>query len=320
MIESAVMAKQQRNIVRVAACAAVAAMLIWIGAAVAVEGSYPVKLNPRLGLASVDDAAIEVRLDQPIPASEAMLPPAEYVKFRDDWRTIKGPYDELVVDRVKPTSCTQLIALVDAGYVPWNEPVYLDDCTALRLLRRARPARESYVRDFVMSAEAVDFLPAMLDTSDLADRRCQAYIANRRGVPWSVFDKIVKVHVIHDSALTVWTEYRDGRFENDDGSYIIAGGWTHVDIMAWGDLNGDGVENLLIVASSNPVTWRPTLGNYSIHGATYGKVFVLTRDAPGAVLRVIDAERYLKPQLLEPEPCPYPGDRRPAEETAHPTR
>ena len=35
-------------------------------------------------------------------------------------------------------------------------------CYALRALKRARPAKISYVRDFVMDAHALDYLPALV--------------------------------------------------------------------------------------------------------------------------------------------------------------
>ena len=304
MIELDLIVTQERNIVRVAACAAVVALLIWIGAPVAEEERYPVRvIAPWLELESSDNAAIVARFDQPLQSSDSKLPPIEYVKFRDDWRTSELPFADRIVDRVQPTTCTELNALVDAGYVPWGDPIYLDDCTQLTLLRRARPARESYVRDFVMSAEAVDFLPAMLDTSARFDRRCQAYIANQRGVPWSVFDKIVEIQVGNDNTMLVSTEHRDGRTEGKNGLLWISGGWTRVSIVAWGDFNGDGVENLLIYSSSHPITWGPAVGQSFINSASRSDVYILTREAPGKVMRVVDAERHLTNPVFQQEPC-----------------
>ena len=306
MVEYAAMGTRARTILQVVAFATAAA-LPWLGAAVAEEGPYPVRIvAPWLELTSADAAAIEARFEQPLPPHEGMLPPSEYVKYSHDRRTSKGPYDELVVDRAKPTTCTELMALVDAGYVPWNEPVYLDHCTALRLLRRARPARISYVRDFVMNSEAVDVLPVMVANGALFDRLCEEYIANQQGVPWSVFDKVIEVDAIGRYTMDVSTQRRDGRMEGDNDHVLIGGGQTLVSILAWADFNGDGIEDLLVDSSSHPLTWKVTLGSAFIHSSSFSNVYILTRDAADAVMRVVDAERYLTPDKLDYEPCVYP--------------
>ncbi len=81
---------------------------------------------------------------------------------------------------------------------------------------------------------------------------------------------------------------------------------TGVEIKAWADFNGDEIEDLLMASASSPITWNLEGRRPLIATSTLGDVYVVTRGAPGAVLRVVDAERHLTPEKLEYEPCVYP--------------
>lgn len=272
------------------------------GAAWAEEGPFPVRLNPALGLASADPAAIEARLKQPIPANESMLPPTDYVKFSEGWRSSELPLEQLIVDKVRPVNCAQINALLGAGYVPWGVPVYLDDCKALGLLTKASPSKTSFVRDFSMTRAAVDKLPVMLDTSTGVDRMCDELIANRRGVPWGRFDTIVDVDIYDKFVGIVSTEHSGERWREGEFEWL-GGARTRVEILAWADFDLDGIEDLLVVASSKVITWRLPEGTHSFATATQSDVFVLSRTTPNATMNIVDAERYLLAAGIDPMTC-----------------
>ena len=323
MIELPVMEKRQRNIVRVAACAAVGVLLIWIGAAVAEEGTYPVKLNPRLGLASVDDAAIDARLRRFFWPGSKQSRGLDLYRLRDDYSRLTMKFEEAVLDQVLATNCIELKALTKAGYAARfrNEEDLqfglLNTCEAIEMLRRARPARISYVRDFVMSAEAVNVLPVMLDNGAMFGRLCEEFIANRLGVAWSNFDKIINVEVHGEYGIHVLAQQRtdieSGEFPSSSGGDI------DVSLLVWADFNGDGVEDMLIESGSRPVDWLGLDRNLVYARNILSEVYIVTRHSPEEVLRVIDAERYLA-KYSKVDTCEFSKDSHPVEESQQPTR
>ena len=290
---------------RVLITAIVAFLGVGVSAGWAEEGPFSVRLNPRLELESAEPAVIEGRIRGPLQRNEWMLPPTDYVKFSEDpWRSDR-PIEDLIVDRVRPATCAALNALVDRGYEPWDEPVYLDDCKALRLLKRARPSRESFVRTLTMSVELVDVLPAMIDSGAIFDRLCDEYVAMNKGIPWSTYDEIVEVSVIDRFAMDVKAQHPK-TWEEIDAFESVGGGWTRLETLAWGDFDGDGVEDMLISSSSHAMNWNLTDGYTTVARDSYGDVYMVSRDSPVAVLHVIDAESHLTPRLLDYEPCDYP--------------
>ena len=286
-------------------------VLLWVGGALAAEGPYPVRLHPWVELDSVDDAAIDARLRDPFspddPKGGGVTVHTLKERPLDRW----ADWEDRIGESAVANNCVELKALTDAGYSAFSpfkfmrQQALLNWCRILETLRRARPARVSYLRDFVMSAAAVDTLPVMLNYARHTRGKCAEYIANRDGVPWSAMDKIVEVDVIDETSMRVLTEHPNERF-TEGGFVWVGGGWTSVRVMAWGDFNGDGIEDLLMNVGSHAVTWRKHTGDYSVATANLGDLFVVTRDAPGAVLHVLDAERYLAPESRGSEPCADP--------------
>ena len=323
MIELAVMAKQQQDIVRMAACAAVVALLILTGAAVAAGWPYPVKLNPRLGLASVDAAAIDARLRRFFWPGSKTSRGLDLYKLRDDYSRFTMKFEEAVLDQALATNCIELKALTKAGYAAryrHEEDLQfglLNTCEAIEMLRRARPARISYVRDFAMSAEAVNVLPVMLDNGAMFGRLCEEFIANRQGVAWSNVDKIINVKIHGEFAIRVLAQ-QDTDIQSE-GFPSSSGGSINVSLLAWADFNGDGVEDMLIDSASRPVDWFGPDRNLVYARNILPEVYVVTRHSPEEVLRVIDAERYLA-KYSKVDSCEFSKDSHPVEESQRPTR
>ncbi len=293
-----------------AAAFATALALVCAGAALSAEGPYPVKLNPRLGLESADTAAIDARLGGPLWPDWPEGWGLDLYKFsRDPWFSGNTPFEDLVIDQALATNCIELKALTEAGYLGRYrndrgvQQGLLKECEAIEMLRRVRPARISYVRDFVMSANAVDVLPVMLD-QPFGRQLCDEYAANQQGVPWSAFYRSVEVDVRDDYTIEVMAETQGPKM--DDPMMISLGDQTWVKVMAWGDFNEDGVEDLLLLSRSTSVEWHGPERKPFFARTTWDEMYVVTRDAPGAVMRVINEERYLTPERLRSYSCSSP--------------
>ncbi len=146
-------------------------------------------------------------------------------------------------------NCWTLEQLPREGYVTPNEN---DNrfikglsrmCTALDMLESAAAAKVSYVSDFVMTAEALDYLPAMVNIAPGCDWLCRQYQANERRIPLSRFEAEfdVKPKVLSELKLEGWTDWR----------------FYGVEILARADFNGDGLEDLLVEARAHTLqgTW-----------------------------------------------------------------
>ena len=296
---------------RVLITAMVAFLGVGVSAGWADEGPFPVRLNPRLALESVDAAAIDARLRgslwPDIPDDEGL----EIFKFRKDpWFEFDTPFEDLVIDRRFAANCVNLAALTNTGYLARYrndrelQQGLLKECEAIEFLRKARPARISHVREFRMSSRALDWLPVMLDNGIPLNRLCDELAYNDQGVPWSAVDRIAEVQLRDQFTMRVWAEAVEA---NSDEEFPIAlGADTWVEILAWADFNDDGVEDMLLLTSSVSMEWQGPDRRlfFARHGLD--NFYVVTRDAPDAVLRVIDAEQYLTDEWLELRPCHRP--------------
>ncbi len=293
---------------RVAVSAAALSALLGACTSPAEDVLYPVKLNPMLALESVDAVAIDARLAGPLWPSAPEEPGLEVYLFREDpWIASETPFEDLVIDAKLATNCIELKALTEAGYLgryrndrgaQWG---LLKECEAIQLLRTARPAGVSFVRDFVLDADAVDVLPSMIDNGDLVGRLCEEYIANTQGVAWSAMDDIVEVEQRGDYDVVVWAQYAAANPEDD---YPLAAGLrTNIRLLAWADFTGDGVEEMLFYTGSNAVNWSGPERELFFARDSLSDTYILRRNAPGAVLRVVDAERYLMNPAHQRDPC-----------------
>ncbi|MBW8055990.1 MAG: hypothetical protein FVQ76_11860 [Nitrospira sp.] len=148
-------------------------------------------------------------------------------------------------------------------------------CRAIALLGQAKPARVSYLRDFVLNAVAVDVLPAIVNLYPSCEFICYAVAANERAIPLSTFEKILVVDV-EDDDIVVWNT-----------------GWmVRLTILARGDFDADNMDDMLLLSSGGATEGSLSTAN----------LYLVTRDEPGAVLRVIGAERERCPDRGCPSP------------------
>ncbi len=238
------------------------ASLAWLGQpAMAAESvPYPVRWSPELELESIE--SVEERLQGDLwPGSDSGFD--------------LYPDGDPSLAKVKARSCNALLRYSEQGYwalgsmnaVPQRYNLAL--CQAIALLGQARAAKTSYLRDFSLDAGAVDFLPALVNLYPSCEFICYAVAANRDRVALSNFDKVERIEVLRDDLMA-----------------IVTAGWrVELKILARGDFSADGLDDLLLFAHGGA-----TEGSYR---AT--DLFVLTRNEPDGILRVINAERRLCP-------------------------
>ncbi len=229
-------------------------------------GPYPIWWSPMLELESLD--RIDERLERPL---------------RSDWSGLKMfQYEEGQTKRENPVyvnNCRLLIDLRAQGYTGWNTYVFelmrhmLALCRGIELMKRAKPARISYVRDFELNEEAPEYLPWMVSQPIKRSLVCVQLVINQRRVPWSWISRIERVEVISAGEMVVYTV-----------------GWAdRLTILARADFNGDGLKDVLIVNDN----WA-TEGTYD-----NSDIFLMARESPNRVLWVLEAESHLDPD----RPC-----------------
>ncbi len=217
------------------------------------EMTYPVWWSPLLELDSLE--GIDARLERQIwPGDDEGLP--------------LNRWDGEVRHEAAAANCLELERLVAAGYEGigsngfalqlYNQAL----CRAIKALRRIRPAERSHLRNFVLNEDAIHVLPAMVNIAISCDHRCRQVVANERLIPLDRFEPVFRVTVKGDDEIVVRTFGQE----------------TILTVLARGDFNGDGLDDVLLLASGGATegTWG---------GA---ELYLLTRETPGAVLRVLE--------------------------------
>ncbi len=237
------------------------AMLGPAGPALAAEdGPYPVWWSGELELESLD--RVEERLRRDL-----------WPDIGGGFPVFKGAPDNYVT--VEGDSCESLSRLTEEGYSAlstndrWALNHLLSECRAIAMLAQAKPASVSYLRDFVLNAGALDHLPALVNLHVSCSFICYVIAANEHGIGFTKFEPPLVVDVESGDEITVWTT-----------------GWmAHLTVMARGDFTADGVDDILLISSGGATegSWKTA------------RLYLMTRDAPGAVLRVIGAEQELCP-------------------------
>jgi len=229
------------------------------------NGPYPIWLSPLSPVQSLDQIDEEwTRLF------------GEGVEDREEsyyrWTFYKGEGADTKTAIAE--DCKTIFILEKQGYTVFKgsgRQVYEDQrnrCDFLDRLRRATPATVSFVRDIELNEHSVDILPAFFGVRIGCDIICRYAEANRRGVPISRFWPLTKITSPNGVQL---------HFDENDNHHSVF-------ILAKGDFNGDGLEDLFVNSS---------FSFYVTSLITGDENFVLTRDQAGAVLRVVNPETHL---------------------------
>lgn len=220
------------------------------------DETHPIWWSPSLGLEKLDDA--EKYLEDPASLGGGV----SLIKVEGDER-----------QEATAESCGSLNRLMQKGYHAGFAMhsirvvlYHLAKCYAIELLLEARPAKKSYVRDFRLDADSMNYLPAMVKPSPSCDWLCRQYVANERRISWKQFEPtgILSVDHVSDHQIKVET----------------SGTNLSMEILARADFNGDGLEDLLLWVHAGAIggTWGTT------------KLYLLSREKPESVLWVLDAE------------------------------
>ena len=231
---------------------------------VAVEAKdYPVRWSPALDLDSLDD--LERRLEKSLWNAVGIL-------LARRWRYVGEGQAPEPIEPKRILSCADYWA-ADLAHLNTRSQSdhnllreFAADCWALKALGAAKPASRSFVGDFRLDARAVDVLPAGTAIPISPVERREIDDADAKGWSWRQW---------HESRESVLTSVH----KSADGSATFA--WTRarsrVEILARGDFNGDGAEDLLLRNSE----W---LGYAH---ASRSQTFLVTRHQRQSVLRVL---------------------------------
>ncbi len=230
------------------------------GSAADNDGPYPVWWSPDLLIGSRDK--IEAKL------SEAILPaPAELKRMPES-----GGGQRPVL------TCNELIAaFADGFYSPFHDlhqKLVRENarCRVIALVRDMKPADISFFRDFKMTEDALDSLSVGIIIPPSCELGCKLYIANERGLACSeFFDE-------DDYTISAKPWVNELTIKSDIWEY-------RVNLMARGDSNGDGLENLVFVTRSIALE-----GTYDV-----ADVFIVGRVSELGVARLLYPGRLLCP-------------------------
>ena len=231
----------------------------------------PVRWSASLGLETLDD--IERRLEEPLWNEVGIL-------LARRWRHVGEGQAPEPIEPLRILSCADYGA-ADLAHLNTRSQSdhnlmreFAADCSALKALGAATPARTSFVGGFRLDDRAVDVLPASthLAISPVESRAIEE--ADAKGWSWRQW------HESRDSSLVAVREAADGS---------TAFEWTRarsrMEILASGDFDGDGSEDLLLRVSEWP--------GYA--HASRSKTFLVTRHGPGAVMQVLPLARAVVP-------------------------
>ena len=263
-------------------------VIVGLPAAAADGGSDPYAIwwSPSLELDSLDQ--IEARLERLLWPDH----PEWRLEVRVSESSAAQQRDEIA------RSCADLLRMERALGVdidPLKPSLWIRHrarCRALEHLGEAAPARESFVRDFGLNGAAIDVLPVLIEPGYVCGVMCALHDLNEKGMSWR--DYWVGEHedfmqsglrfLVTDADLKENVFRFDVRSDQQMDVETIAA-WMRIHILARADFTGDGVEDLLVLVDHELKLARRS--GSALH--------VLTRDAAGDVLRVIDPEGYLCP-------------------------
>ena len=184
----------------------------------------------------------------------------------------KGSYDDYVEAEAK--TCVELEALTRAGYglpegrLHLTQMHHLLRCRVIARLGTARPADRSFLRNFpIDEASTREALVAFgLVERDGAEGATHQQV--RDMILTDGLGKLLAVDLVRAASgeVDVWAEQ----------------GRVRIRVEARGDFTGDGTEDLLMTAGARKSRYRPDLSDLCL----------VTRETPGAPLRLIDVAPY----------------------------
>lgn len=226
---------------------------------------YPIWLSPRSPINSLDE--IDKAWSGPLGKGVRGRAGGNF-----EWNFYKGEGADR--NTAIADSCETIFALENQGYraSPGVDRTFYREqrngCDFMVLLRTARPAKRSFVRDFELNENSIHTLPAFTGLGISCDMMCRFETADRLAIPLSRFWQLTDVSSIDKNRL---------RFHEDKTKFDVY-------ILAKGDFDGDGLEDLFLNRSYYYIDVFAYTGN---------KNLIVTRERSGAVLRMVNIESYL---------------------------
>lgn len=251
--------------------AAFALLLALAGPSRADAPPYPVWWSPLLELESLED--IDARLER------AVWPDRD-----EGLRLYSGSGDDLV--EAQANNCLQLKELTEAGYFGggspdiWLQHYQFSICKAIEFLKTATPSDRSSVQDLAFDVETVNVMPAMVNLSPSCDFICREGVANERRISLSQLHDVGGVEIISESEMKYWSE---------DWQIRLV-------IVAHGDFDADGAEDLLLLSSGGSISGT----------STWAELFLLSRYGRDEVLWIKNVENHLCPEYQCQPSYDYP--------------
>jgi hypothetical protein len=222
------------------------------------EPPYPVWWSPVLEIDSLDDI-------------DARLARALWEHDPEGMTLYKSEGDTRL--EVQAISCHELKRLVEDDYEGigsdgyWLRQFQQAKCTAIRMLKTAEPASTSYLQDFRLDSNAVNYLPAAVALKPSCHRMCREAAANDRRIPLTGVYEVIRVDALSDVQMDFWL--------ND---------WRiRLTILARADFTRDGFEDLLLLSSGGTIKGR----------GAWAHLFLLSRDAFNTVFHVPNLDRHV---------------------------
>jgi hypothetical protein len=169
------------------------------------------------------------------------------------------------------SQCTLGFGVGNGGDTTGSVHLALTNC-------RAKPSRVSYVKAFRLNDAALDRLPPTMTSGliDDDDDQDAARKAELNGLSWRKFIPGLKIQKKYANGIEVMEPALDdeGKPDPDHGAEV------DLEIKAFGDFNGDGIEDVLL--------WTT---DQAVRGTLYWfQPVALTRLTPGGPLKQIEIE------------------------------
>jgi hypothetical protein len=161
------------------------------------------------------------------------------------------------------------------GYELATESFFKDQCQTLAVVLTGKPSRTSYVRNFKLNDAALDLLPPTLTFAPFGEDE-EIDKAEQQGLSWKRFKPGLKIKEKSANGITVLEPGMDGQGKPDPQ----ADATVELEIKAFGDFNGDGIEDVLLFKEDHPV-----------EGTFYGyELVILTRLTAGGPLKAYEVK------------------------------
>ena len=165
-------------------------------------------------------------------------------------------------------NCREYLGLKEKGFHAEDtysiamESWFKSTCYSLRYLEKAIPSRISYLKNFRLTNAPLKNLPLTLDLILSGDDEREAKAALEKGMTWKDFAPDAKVEVTNPNEIVIKREDSE----------------TNLTLLAWGDFNHDGVEDILL-----DVSHSVTSGTYR----DYGHVILTRLEKDGKLVQIM---------------------------------